>query len=188
MTKGLLIDFGSSKTKEIYKCLKTCLVDFEEKSWAKTSERDISMASWIVMSGSPTLLTEVDSSPHQKIAAWAFNTEIPILAICFSHQLMGLHHGVSALMMNVESREPLEINLVNRNGLFSRLTNPVFDQDHCEEIDLPKGFEHLASSSICRVEAMKHPDKLHFGVQFHPETSGKNGLKLFQNFFNQIRA
>ena len=51
------------------------------------------------------------------------------------------------------------------------------------------GFNLLADSASCEVEAVKHKDRLFFGVQFHPEriTVGNEtypeGHKIFDNFY-----
>jgi GMP synthase (glutamine-hydrolysing) len=56
---------------------------------------------------------------------------------------------------------------------------------HADEVtSLPPGFIRLARSPICEVEAMKHPEKPIYGVQWHPEVAHTDrGEELFLNFF-----
>jgi GMP synthase (glutamine-hydrolysing) len=52
-----------------------------------------------------------------------------------------------------------------------------------EVVELPAGFESLAHSNTCKIEAMAHKNKNIFGVQFHPEVFHTKGGKIvLQNF------
>ena len=56
---------------------------------------------------------------------------------------------------------------------------------YCEVKKLPKGFELLASSDHCRIEAMRHKHKPLYGTQFHPEAYDEpflHGKRLLENF------
>jgi hypothetical protein len=56
---------------------------------------------------------------------------------------------------------------------------------YCEVKKLPKGFELLASSGHCRIEAMRHEEKPVYSTQFHPEAFEApffHGRKLLENF------
>lgn len=56
---------------------------------------------------------------------------------------------------------------------------------YCEVKDLPPGFDLLASSGHCRIEAMRHRDRPLYGTQFHPEAYEApylDGQRLLQNF------
>ncbi len=47
---------------------------------------------------------------------------------------------------------------------------------------LPVNFETLASSQYCEHEIFSSANGKIYGTQFHPERSGSDGLKVFQNF------
>ena len=56
---------------------------------------------------------------------------------------------------------------------------------HCEVKKLPDGFEVLAKSEHCAIEAMKHKDRPMYGTQFHPEAYEDpffDGRKMLENF------
>jgi GMP synthase-like glutamine amidotransferase len=56
---------------------------------------------------------------------------------------------------------------------------------YCEVKELPRGFELLATSGHCRIEAMKHTSRPLYGTQFHPEAYAEpflHGKKLLSNF------
>jgi len=62
----------------------------------------------------------------------------------------------------------------------------MLEQHVSECADLPAEFELLASTDVCRVQAIKHKSKLLYATQFHPEAYEEghmDGKKLLQNFF-----
>lgn len=182
-----LIDCGSSKTPAIAAALEEYddvqvfgLFDFKAELIGKFSG--------IVISGAPILLTEIDPEPYVNHFSWVKTYQKPLLGICFGHQILGLLHGARISRMR-EDRAFQEIEVLKDDPLFERLP-AIFDmqEDHCEHISVPNGFELLACSDACINEAMKHKEKLHYGVQFHPEVSGNFGHVLLANFANLVQG
>ena len=177
----LIIDFGSTKTTWIEKsifqsmpCKTIAYFDFDEKS--------IQDYDAVIFSGAPILLTEIDQEPYLKTFEWVRTFEKPILGICFGHQLLGLLHGASVSMQR-EDRDWQWIEAIAHSPIFDDLDNPVaMQEDHCESISVPPGFELSATSDTTVNEAMHHKNKPFFGVQFHPEISGPQGERLLLNF------
>ena len=54
--------------------------------------------------------------------------------------------------------------------------------DYVDEV--PKSFKVIAKTSNGMVQAIQHKSKPIYGVQFHPEISGKSGELLLDNFLN----
>jgi len=174
----LIIDCGSKKTKNIAEILSK--TGFKNKTIQMGSDIP-SDISGIIISGSPILLTEKD---HSYKFEFIKNLDIPVLGICFGHQIIGLLYG-SKIQTGERIKGEQEIELVKNDILFSGLNNSCsFVEDHKEYIDVPKDFDLLAKSRSCDVEAIKHKTKRIYGVQFHPEVSGENGKKLLINFCN----
>lgn len=182
----LLIDFGSSKAPLIEdsinrnaSCKSVGYFDFDEKELDKYQA--------FVFSGAPILLSEVDSTRYIKDFQWVLEYKKPILGICFGHQLLGLLHGAT-ISMQREDRSMQWIEVISHNPLFDDLDNPVeMQEDHCESISVPPGFELSATSDFTVNEAMHHKSKPFFGVQFHPEVSGLQGDVLIKNFCNLVK-
>ena len=114
--------------------------------------------------------------------------ELPILGFCGGHQLIAMAHGAPVGPMrrlNSDKKDPAPhfatgwwkesgftpVHLLQDDPLFAGLSNPaIFLESHYWEIkEPPAGFEVLASTDACRVQAMKRRDKLVYGTQFHPE-------------------
>lgn len=178
----LIIDCGSSKVPKIEEAVSAAgqeCVTIEPSDIAETELR-IPMYSGIIISGAPILLTEVESAPYLQQFSPILNWSLPILGICFGHQILGMLHGAEVYRCD-ESRTDLDIEIKADHFLFEN-TSTTFNEDHCEAISVPEGWTNLASSSICQNEAMAHPSAPYYGVQFHPETSGTNGFQLLKNF------
>jgi GMP synthase (glutamine-hydrolysing) len=178
----LIINFGSSKTSRISECLSASGYDSRIVEWNEFQSPDDYQPTGIILSGAPILLTEEDPSEFIKRFAFLKTIQVPVLGICFGHQLLGLLFEAS-VFKGEEVRKETAITILNKKKLFTGLENNVkMIEDHTEGITLPSSFIQLASSEKYEIEAMKHSDFEMYGVQFHPEVSGENGLRVLTNF------
>lgn len=180
-----VINFGSTKTPQILSVVRESGFEAEEKNWNEFSATDYGRQDKIIFSGSPTFLTEVDHAPYTERYSCIKEGKVPVLGICFGHQVMGIIHGAK-IFRGEAIRTDVTINVVKEDQLFKGLA-PVttMRQDHTEGISLPAGFIHLAYSKDYAIEAMRHPYLPLWGTQFHPEVSGDNGKRLIGNFLRQ---
>lgn len=184
--KILVVNCGSSKVPQIEKMLEQNHCAFDTKPLEQIN--DINGYAGIIISGAPILLTEVEHTSYlEKAKVLLSDAQKPVLGICFGHQLMGIYHGASVRRC-AEDRNFQKIVFPVPHPFIASTPGIVeFHEDHCECIDLPEGFERLASSVVCTNEAMMHGVNPWFGVQFHPETSGENGLAFISNFIRYCR-
>ena len=177
-----IINFGSSKTSNIQQVVTSLGYECTIIPWEQTEKIDRTKATAYILSGSPTLLTEKSPEPYLEKISFLKNVTAPVLGICFGHQLLGLLFGAS-IYKGKAIRTSTEIKIFNHSNIFNGFNESEhFEEDHTEGITFPTTFICLASSGEYENEAMKHPSKNIFGVQFHPEVSGENGKMLLKNF------
>ncbi len=128
----------------------------------------------------------------------------PILGICVGMQMLaegseenGWHEGLNWIPGKVKKLElPSSyavpqvgwnnINFSKRDPLFTRTPeNPNFYFDHSYHFETQPEHRLAWCDYGIEVTAAVQKDNV-FGVQFHPEKSQTNGLKLFRGFFNAI--
>ena len=88
----LVIDCGSSKTKYIEQIVDD-FIDFKPCRLMDFEEEVLQDVKGVIISGAPLLITEVNMEPYLEKMKWVTSTSLPVLGICFGHQLMGILHG-----------------------------------------------------------------------------------------------
>lgn len=130
----------------------------------------------VLVTGSP--LSATQPVPWMLAAAEFMRTaaaqEIPVLGVCFGHQLLSLAHG-GQVIRNPRGREigTVEVTLTpegQRDYLFEGLPPTLSVQaTHEDEVpSLPEGATLLATNPLSPIQAMAIGPHLR-GVQFHPE-------------------
>lgn len=150
-------------------------------------DRDGGDADAVVLTGSPLMLTR--ERPPAELLDYLAGATLPVFGICFGHQLLGLATGTRIArrefyeapgLVRVREPEPL---FVDMEPLL------VAYQSHAEYLEpesaLATGWKTLAWSRFCPVEAMRHSERPWYGVQFHPELSGRVGHLTLRNFFRR---
>jgi GMP synthase-like glutamine amidotransferase len=115
----------------------------------------------------------------------------PLLGVCWGHQTLAHAWGGQVIRKNlfIEKTETIR---VERSEVFLDGMGLYFSahESHYEHVvpdaNLKKHFEILAYSSSCKVEVIRHKERLLWGVQFHPERSGSSGRQLAANFANIV--
>lgn len=177
----LVIDCGSNKTKYIEQIVDE-FIDVKPCKLFDFKLEDLNDVKGVIISGAPILITDVDPTPYVNMLAWVKTIKVPVLGICFGHQMIGLIHGAFAQKMS-PARDWEEIGSYEASPLLNRLPLDFeMMQDHCETISVPPGFTLVASSDGCVNEVMQNKEQTLFGVQFHPEVSGNFGRILLENF------
>lgn len=113
----------------------------------------------------------------------------PILGICVGHQLMAVHHGGKAGPSEVPEYGLTKIKVIGKNYLFNGVPEEFIAwQSHNDEVKDAPDFIILAESGNCRIQAMKHKEKPHYGIQFHPEVNNtQHGEEILRNFVEITR-
>jgi len=144
-------------------------------------------AKGIVLSGSPA--SEL-SEEHLSAAKKALSLGLPVLGICFGHQLVAAALGGRVGESPAPEYGRTAVRILG-------LGDPLFDSHEEEEVvwmshrlavlSLPEGAAKLAESKGSPVAALKALSGPVYGVQWHPEVSHTpKGKKLLENFLFKI--
>ncbi|MBN2306794.1 glutamine-hydrolyzing GMP synthase [Candidatus Peregrinibacteria bacterium] len=138
----------------------------------------------IILSGGPDSVNDPDAP---KCDPAIFQLPIPILGICYGHQLM--QHLMGGRVDKGKTKEYGFATLKTKKteGIFknfppsSRVWMSHFDMVH----DMAKGFEIIGETEDCPTAALADFKKNYYGIQFHMEvTHTQEGQKLLDNFLN----
>jgi GMP synthase-like glutamine amidotransferase len=157
----------------------------------------------VILSGSLTSVNDYHEwiAEELKFIGRLIDSRLPILGICFGHQMLGKFFGVDVDRKAMRSGLT-EIKITKEDALFRGITCFQMPVSHREQLSwLPQDFELLATSDYCRIQAMKHRDSNVYGVQFHPcydagvkkikelgitdmNCGEHEGARVLYNFFN----
>jgi GMP synthase-like glutamine amidotransferase len=152
----------------------------------------------VVISGSEARISKLeDKAKFEGVMQLIQSCRVPLLGVCFGHQLLCSAFGAKTgtLTRAVINRFE-QVKIIQTGDILSRFrkgqTVPLaeYHNDYVLRDSLASvGFNLLADSSSCEVEAVKHQSNLFFGVQFHPERitieneTHHEGHKILENFY-----
>ena len=184
-----IIDFGSQVTQLIARRIRELNIYCEIIPWDSDLETNsLSKTAAIIFSGGPDSTT-IKKSPT--ISKTIFDLGIPILGICYGHQLICKMLGSKISKSKKREFGKTIIRRKSRNqspllkDLFKKNIEEVW-MSHGDAItELPQGFVELASSDTSSFSIIGDATRKIFGVQFHPEVFHTvNGKKFLENFVN----
>ncbi|TCJ14182.1 imidazole glycerol phosphate synthase subunit HisH [Flaviaesturariibacter flavus] len=201
----VLIDYGVGNTRSVVNAISQ--LDYRVSISDKVA--DIKSADALVLPGVgafETVMSNLRSRGLQEV----LNEEVlvnqkPILGICAGMQMLatsseenGHHEGLDWIKGRVVKLDlPAQysvphvgwnnISVLKKDILFTRLENDShFYFDHSYHF-VPDNPAHIAATCDYGVNVTAAVQDRHiFGVQFHPEKSQVNGLKLFRSIFSGL--
>ncbi|MCI4331906.1 MAG: GMP synthase subunit A [Thermoplasmata archaeon] len=182
-----VIDNGGQWTHREYRVLRD--LDVESRIIPNTTPFEELDADGVVLSGGALSLEGTDTLG--RVAEWVDRIPVPVLGICVGHQFLARHFGgrVSVADAPEFGRVALEVDVPTHpmfRGFPRSLHVWASHNDHV--VDPPPGWSALAHSPSCPVQAMAHPSRPVWGVQFHPEVEHtEHGVELFRNFIELCR-
>lgn len=202
--KIIIIDYGVGNDQSVVNALKYLGYDF----LISNKKKDIEGAKAIILPGVGAFGEAMNNIKNLQIVDLLKNQVLkkkkPILGICLGFQVFadsskenGFHKGLSFVkgqVIRIPSQKGLRIPHVGWNTLSIKKTSPLFSKfqknpsfyfDHsyhfvCNDANVSATCEY-GSNLVAAIQKGNI-----FGVQFHPEKSQSNGLKLFRSFFEYI--
>lgn len=132
----------------------------------------------IILGGGPDITRAGRSSEY-------LDLDMPVLGICLGLHIIATKFGGTVHPGKMGGYGAVEVKVVDHDLILAGYpqTMQVWASHADEVITAPEGFVRLATSDICGNEAIRHPDKPVFGLQWHPEVSHTyEGYRIFENF------
>ncbi|HXV50556.1 MAG TPA: glutamine-hydrolyzing GMP synthase [Nitrosopumilaceae archaeon] len=186
MDKIVVLDFGSQYSHLICRRIR------EFSVYAELVPFDIPVdeltklnPKGIIFSGGPASVYNSGSPlPENKI----FEMKLPILGICYGHQLIVNNYGGKIKRANKEYGSSL-LMIDNDSDLLSGLGKSIRAwMSHGDEAEqVPKNFEVIGHTESAKAAAIANMEKSIYGIQFHPEVvHTEQGTEILKNFVLKI--
>lgn len=189
--KVVVIDFGSQYTHLIARRVRELRI-YSEVIPCTASIKEIEMhkPKALILSGGPKSVYEKDALKIDKsILKWAIDSKIPVLGICYGHQLIAYILG-GKVERGLEGEYGISLLTVHKeNQIFAGTPKQqkVWMSHRDQVVELPENFEILASTQYTQIAAYRCIDSPIYGLQFHPEVRHtKYGKRILKNFLYQI--
>ena len=188
MEKILVLDFGGQYNMLIARRVREQHVFAEIKPYSKITPAEIRSEDYrgVIFTGGPNSVYD-PASPHYDPAILALG--IPILGICYGHQLLSwMAGGEIASAGSISEYGKVELTHGD-SPLFAGIPEKsVCWMSHTDYVKtVPKGFKVIAATEHCPCAAMAEEERKLYGVQFHPEvTHTEYGKQLLNNFLFEI--
>lgn len=186
--KIAVVDYGSQTTQLVVREIKrTGVYAFPISPKDATMKRfEIEGVNAVVLAGGPNSVYD-GKGPELDPLLWQSN--LPVLGICFGHQLMA--HALGGVVEKGARGEYARntVSVVNGTPLFYNLPKelPVW-MNHFDVVkEIPEGFVATGLSESGYIASMSHTTKPWHSVQFHPELDQTvHGRPILENFTREV--
>ena len=146
-----------------------------------TPASDLRGRKGIIISGGPASVLE-SGSPD--IDPNLLGSGIPVLGICYGHQLIARHLGGRVEKGSRGEYGLAHLNVSCNDALWAGVQNSQIWMSHFDIVAaVPAGFRIIGCSEVSGVAAMSDPERKLFGIQFHPEVVHTHaGRRVLENF------
>ena len=186
MDKIVVLDFGSQYSHLICRRIR------EFSVYAELVPYDISYEelqklnpTGIIFSGGPSSVYNSDAPiPENKI----FDMDLPLLGICYGHQLIVNKYGGKVKRANKEYGSSL-LTIDNDKDLLNGVGESVRAwMSHGDEAEqIPFGFKVIGHTESAKAAAIASEEKSIYGIQFHPEVvHTEQGTEILKNFVLKV--
>ena len=186
MDKIVVLDFGSQYSHLICRRIRDFSVYAELVPYDITFEElQKHNPKGIIFSGGPSSVYNSDAPiPDDKI----FDMDLPLLGICYGHQLIVNKFGGKVKRANKEYGSSL-LTIEDDKDLLSGIGESVRAwMSHGDEAEqMPPGFQVIGHTDSAKAAAIASNEKAIFGIQFHPEVvHTEQGTEILKNFVLKV--
>lgn len=180
-----ILDFGSQYAQLIARRIRESHVYCELFPWDAPSDQVLKInPKGFILSGGPASVYATNA-PY--IPTYIFETQLPILGICYGMQ--ALTHALGGIVAPTDKHEygPAELVTKSFNPIIEAGRHKVW-MSHGDRVDVPpQGFEVLAGSENSPAAFIGDAERSYYGVQFHPEVRHTPQGDLFlQKFVKDV--
>jgi len=186
MDKIVVLDFGSQYSHLICSRIR----DFSV--YAELVPYDISLdelnklnPKGIIFSGGPSSVFNSDAPmPTKEI----FQMQIPILGICYGHQIIVNNFGGKVKRANKEYGSAI-LSIDDKSDILSEVGDSIRAwMSHGDEAkNVPKDFEIIGHTENALAASIANKQRTVYGIQFHPEVMHtENGTNILKNFVLKV--
>ncbi|MFN2528032.1 MAG: glutamine-hydrolyzing GMP synthase [Candidatus Baltobacteraceae bacterium] len=183
-----ILDFGAQYSQLIARRTREANVYCEilphDTPWTVLAPRNPAA---IILTGGPE---SVLAAQAPAMDAQILQSGVPVLGICYGMQLIARDLGGDLVPLDHREYGPAQLQL-------EKPSSPIFDgiptdsrvwMSHGDTVlELPPGFECIASTNNCKAAAMADERRKVYGVQFHPEVVHTvHGKRLLENFLHKV--
>ncbi len=183
----LVVDLGAQYARLIARRVREADVFSEVVPRTITPEEVAAAAPvGIILSGGPDSVNAPDAV---EIDPGILQLGIPVLGICYGHQLLAAHLGGEVAATGTGEYGRTDLTLGGHSILLDGLpAHQTVWMSHLDSVtSLPPGFRSVASTPGAPVAAMEAPERGFFGVQFHPEVvHTPHGAEVIRRFVRQV--
>ena len=190
LNKILIIDFGSQFTQLIARKIRELGVYCEIISHNKAQNINTisKKTQGLILSGGPL---NVYQDKKVKFNKKLINLNIPVLGICFGHQIISKEMGGKVKQSKSREFGLAELKEIKKSILTKNFFNKgkanVWMSHSDEVIKVPKNFNIIAKTNNSKFCILENKKKNLFGIQFHPEvTHTDRGKIILKNFIFNI--
>ncbi len=184
--KIIILDFGSQYTQLIARKVRENNVYCEIHPYNHYPEIDESVKG-VILSGSPYSVRD-ENAPIPNIDS--IKGKIPLLGICYGAQYLSHYYGGEVQASDSREYGRARLSEIDEDNPLLKdvpLNTQVWMSHGDTIMNLPKGYNIIASTSDVAIGAYAVENENTFGLQFHPEVyHTTEGIKILGNFLREI--
>jgi len=187
----VVVDYGGQYAHLIARRVRECRVYSEVVHGDEAYEEIMSLppsikVKGLILSGGPLSVLSEDSP---KLDLRLVELGVPILGICFGHQLLAHAFGGKVEALGSGEYGTTYVYVEDFDDIFEGLdrVEKVWMSHSDTVTGLSSDFRVLARTDLCPVAAFKHRERPIYGVQWHPEVVHTDkGMKVLENFVFKV--